>query len=516
MGETFLKKYYPFLPALISGILLALSFPRFELSALAWISFVPLLFSLWGKNWQESFVLGFVFGMAYFFGTLYWVYHSINHFGGIPFFASIIIVLFFCAYLSLFPALFSVAFSRVYKKTRLPALLIAPIFWVCIEFVRSYALTGFPWSSVGYSQYRFLPLIQISDITGIYGISFLVLAVNGLIADILLIRKRLREMPLFPLSYFMAGAVLLLVLMISAFGYGYWRLHQDRVGRDLTVSVIQGNIAQDKKWEPIFQNEVIDIYTRLSGEALKKDPSLIIWPETAVPFLFGSDMANTERLVQFQKQTGTSLLFGAVMAKNQTARSSDLTNSAVLLDKEGRKSYVYDKIHLVPFGEYVPLRKVLFFIDKMVVGIGDYVPGTQYLQADTEMGRFSTLVCYEVIFPGLVRKFYARGGDFIVTITNDAWFGNTAGPYQHFSMAVFRAIENRKPLVRAANTGISGFIDSNGGILAQSGLFDRQVLTYTLKTDSTMTFYTKFGDLFSFFCIVISIILLGNIVVPRR
>ncbi len=515
MEKTFLKKYYPFLPALISGILLVLAFPRFDLSVLAWISFVPLLFSLWKKDWRDAFISGFAFGMAYFFGTLYWIYHSINHFGGVPFFASILIVIFLCAYLSLFPALFSVVFSQVYKKTRLPALFIAPIFWVCIEFMRSYALTGFPWSSVGYSQYRFLPLIQISDITGIYGISFLILAFNGFITDLLLIRAKVKEMPLFPLSYFMTGAALLLILMIGTFGYGFWRLHQERFGKDLTVSVIQGNIEQDKKWEPIFQNEVIDTYTRLSQDALKEHPSMIIWPETSVPFFFGADAANTERLVQFQKQTGTSLLFGTVMITKQAAGSSDLTNSAVLLDKEGEKAYVYDKIHLVPFGEYVPLRKVLFFIDKLVVGIGDFIPGKQYLQADTEMGRFSTLICYEVIFPGLVRKFYTSGGDFIVTITNDAWFGNTAGPYQHFSMAVFRAIENRKPLVRAANTGISGFIDSNGRILVQSGLFDRQVLTYTMKTDPSMTFYTKFGDLFSFFCIVISIILLGNIV-PRR
>jgi len=515
MEKTFLKKYYPFLPALISGLMLVISFPRFDFSGLAWISFVPLLFSLWKKDWRESFVSGFVFGMAYFFGTLYWIYHSINHFGGISFFSSIIVVVFLCAYLSLFPALFSVVFSLVYRKTRLPALFIAPIFWVCIEFTRSYALTGFPWSSVGYSQYRFLPLIQISDIAGIYGISFLILAFNGFITDLLLIREKVKEMPLFPLSYFMTGATLLLILMIGTFGYGFWRLHQDRVGKDLTVSVIQGNIEQDKKWEPIFQNEVVDIYTKLSEEAMKEHPSLIIWPETAVPFLFGSDIANTERLVQFQKQSRTSLLFGAVMIKKQSAESTDLTNSAILLDKEGKKSYVYDKIHLVPFGEYVPLRKVLFFIDKLVVGIGDYIPGKQYLMADTGMGRFSTLICYEVIFPGLVRKFFTSGGDFIVNITNDAWFGNTAGPYQHFSMAVFRAIENRKPVVRAANTGISGFIDSNGKILVQSGLFDRQVLTHTLKTDSAMTFYTRFGDLFSFFCVVVSIILLGNIVSRR-
>ncbi|MBI5847603.1 MAG: apolipoprotein N-acyltransferase [Nitrospirae bacterium] len=515
MEKNFLKKCYPFLPALISGILLVLSFPRFDLFGLAWISFVPLLFSLWKKDWRDSFVSGFIFGMAYFFGTLYWVYHSINHFGGVPFFASIIIVLFLSAYLSLFPAFFSLLFSQVYRKTRLPALFIAPVLWVCMEYIRSYALTGFPWASVGYSQYRFLSLIQISDITGIYGISFLVLAVNGLFSDLLLIRKRLKEMPLFPLSYFVSGVVVLVMVMIAAFGYGFWRLHQDRIGRDLTVSVIQGNIEQDKKWEPIFQNEVIDIYTKLSREALKEHPSLLVWPETAVPFLFGSDIANTEQLVEFQRQINTYLLFGAVMVKKQAAGSSELANSAILLDKNGKKSYVYDKIHLVPFGEYVPLRNVFFFIDKLVVGIGDYIPGRQYLQADTEMGRFSTLICYEVIFPGLVRKFYTGGGDFMVTITNDAWFGSTAGPYQHFTMAVFRAIENRKPLIRAANTGISGFIDSNGKILAQSGLFDRQVLTKTVKTDSAMTFYTRFGDLFSFFCIVISIILLGNLVSRR-
>lgn len=515
MKNTFLKKYYPLLPALLSGILLVLSFPRFDFFLLAWTGFVPLLFSLWKKDWREAFLFGFVFGMVYFFGTLYWVYHSINHFGGISFFSSIIIVLFLSAYLSLFPAFFSMLYAQVYRKTRLPSLFIAPVLWVSIEFIRSYALTGFPWSSIGYSQYRFLPLIQVSDISGVYGISFLVLAVNGFICDLLLLRKRLKEMPLFPLSYFTAGASLLLVLIIASLGYGFWRLHQDRDGRSLTVSVIQGNIEQDKKWEPIYQDDVISSYSGLTEEALKGRPALVVWPETAVPFLFDADAANTRRIVEFQKQTGTALLFGSVLEKGRTAESAALSNSAVLLDREGKKSYVYDKIHLVPFGEYVPLRKVLFFIDKLVVGIGDYIPGRQYLQADTEMGRFSTLICYEIIFPGLVRKFFTRGGDFMVTITNDAWFGKTAGPYQHFSMAVFRAIENRKPLARAANTGISGFIDSNGRILMQSGLFERQVLTYTLKTDSTMTFYTKFGDLFSFFCMVISIILLANIV-PRR
>ena len=511
MENTFLKKYRALLPALASGVLIALSFPVAGLSSLAWIAFVPLLYSLWQKDWRESFLSGFVFGMVYFFGTQFWIYHSINHFGGVSFIASIGVVLLLSAYLGLFPAIFSALFSLSYKKTKLPALFIAPVLWVTFEFVRSYALTGFPWSSIGYSQYRFLPLIQAADITGIYGISFLILAVNGAIADLFLIRHRLRHMPLFPLSYTVTGFISLICLTAAVLGYGYYKIREERPGALVPISVIQGNIEQDKKWEPAYQNEVMDIYERLSRDALSAHPALLVWPETAVPFVFGSDVPNSNRLLQFQREAGTNLLFGSILIKSIRPDRTEFSNSAILLDKEGKKTYVYDKIHLVPFGEYVPLKRLLFFIDKIVVGIGDYLPGRQYIRAETEFGSFGTVICYEVIFPGLVRKFFTQGGDFIVTITNDAWFGRTAGPYQHFSMAVFRAVENRKPLVRAANTGISGFIDSSGRIIASSSLFSRQVLTESITTDRTLSFYTKYGDLFSYLCIVISIVLTVNL-----
>ncbi|MEJ2697791.1 MAG: apolipoprotein N-acyltransferase, partial [Candidatus Sulfobium sp.] len=219
----------------------------------------------------------------------------------------------------------------------------------------------------------------------------------------------------------------------------------------------------------------------------------------------------TAKLTDFEKGLGSDLLFGTVLVKQRSAEKVLLSNSAVLLDKEGKTIYEYDKIHMVPFGEYVPLRSILFFINKLVTGIGDYVPGKEYVKAKTGFGSFATLICYEVIFPGLVRKFYTDGGDFIVNITNDAWFGDTAGPYQHFSMAVFRAIENRKPLIRAANTGISGFIDSSGRMLFSTPIFRRLVLTEKVKTDSTMTFYTRYGDLFSYLCMVLSIIMVINI-----
>jgi apolipoprotein N-acyltransferase len=504
-------KLTDYLPALISGALIVLAFPVFDLYLLAWVAFVPLLLSLWKKSPGEAFQAGFVFGLVYFFGTLYWIYHSINFYGGVSFVVSISIVLLLCCYLSIYPAVFAYCFASFIKRTRLPALIIGPVIWVLLEFVRSYAFTGFPWSSIGYSQYKFLPVIQVSDITGVYGISFLVLAFNCAIVDGLLIRARVRKMPLFPLSYTIIGFIIFFIVIVSSLGYGFWRLGQDRPGNPVKAGLVQGNIEQDKKWDPVFQKYVMDTYYALSLDAAGRSPDLIIWPETAVPFIFGEDKENTEQLVQFEKTLNTHLLLGSILTKKTAAEQQPLTNSVLLLDKEGKIIYQYDKIHLVPFGEYVPLRRVLFFVDKLVAGIGDYVPGNEYTKAETSFGNFAPMVCYEIIFPGLVRKFYSINGDFIVTVTNDAWFGKTAGPYQHFSMAVFRAIENRKPVMRSANTGISGFIDSNGRIISRTELFQRQVLTGEIKTDKTLTYYSRYGDLFAYFCIVISAILFINL-----
>ena len=510
------QKLIEYSPSIASGLLVILAFPVFDFFFLAWIALLPLLISLWQRTPKEAFKAGYIFGIIYFFGTLYWIYHSITVFGGIPLIASLCIVFLLCLYLGLYPAIFSWLFISIIRKTKLPALFIAPIVWVVLEFLKSYLFSGFPWASIGYSQYRFLHMIQVADITGIYGISFLVVAVNGAIFDIVLLKRRLREMPLYPLVYSVAGFITLAALLIFTLGYGVWRLGQNRESGTINVSVIQGNIEQDKKWEPAFQKEVFDIYADLSQKAAAaSSPQLIIWPETSVPFLFDYDTANTEKFIQMQKGLGTYLLFGSVLVRERTKEKTLLTNSALLLNRDGKPIYKYDKIHLVPFGEYVPLRSLLFFIDKIAVGIGDFVPGDSYLRAGADFGSFGTMICYEIIFPGLVRKFYAKGGDFIVTITNDAWFGSTAGPYQHFSMAVFRAVENRKPVVRAANTGISGFIDSSGRIISRTSLFTREFLPGQVKIDKTLTFYTKYGDLFSYACIILFIIMLLNIKIWR-
>lgn len=511
--RTLKEIFNGYAPAVISGTALIFCFPTFDLSYLAWIALVPFLVSLLNKNSSQAFRSGFVLGIFYFFGTLYWIYHSINHYGGISLIPSLGIVLLICLYLSLYSALFAVFFAWKISRTRYPALFLAPVFWVSLEYLRTYAITGFPWSSIGYSQYRFLELIQIADITGVYGISFLLLAVNGAIADIFIIKKRLRQMPLFSLSQTTAGVFLLSFVIFFVFFYGYFRLSEKHTDKSVRVSIVQGNIEQDRKWDVAYQRYVFDTYKNMSQTAALESPNIIIWPESAIPFYFNYDVSLTQELIDFQKTLNAYLVFGSVLVKEQPHSFTDkplLSNSAVLLAPDGKPSFIYDKIHLVPFGEYVPLRNFLFFVDKLVVSIGDLVPGDHTLRADTAYGSFGVSICYEMIFPGLVRKFYSKGGDFMVVITNDAWFGRTAGPYQHFSMAVFRAVENRKPVFRAANTGVSGFIDSNGQILEVSQLFKQTVMTMNISTDKTNSFYSKFGDLFSYIFIVIAILLITN------
>lgn len=509
-GRTRLKEEHSlsqYLPAMASGVALIFCFPPFDLFPLAFLALVPFLVSLWPMPPGRAFKAGLLMGVPYFFGTQYWIYHSVHYYGGMALIPSFAVVLLLALYQSLYTGLFGLVFSWKIKKTALPALLLAPVLWVVLELLRSYAFSGFPWSSIGYSQYRFLPFIQFADITGVYGVSFLVVAVNGAVANLFLTRRRQQDKPLFHLAPSIIGQAALVLSLLAVFLYGHYRLHEVRAGHEFKAAVVQGNIRQDLKWDPAFSRNVMDIYEGLTASLAPLGPSFIVWPETALPFHFGSDAAMTEELVRFQRTLDADLLFGSITAKG----GNTFANSAIMLDKSGNVSYTYDKIHMVPFGEYIPLKSVLFFLDKLVVGIGDYAPGEEYIKAKTPFGDFGTLICFEVIFPGLVRKFYKDGGDFMVTITNDAWFGHTAGPYQHFSMAVLRAVENRKPVIRAANTGISGFIDSNGRILARTPLFRRMTLTQDIRTDGTRTFYSKYGDLFAYLCIIITVLLLVNV-----
>ncbi|MBI5663496.1 MAG: apolipoprotein N-acyltransferase, partial [Nitrospirae bacterium] len=491
---------------------------NFDFFFFLWIALVPLVITVRGKNSRESFYLGLLTVFAYFAGTVYWVYHSMYYYGQVPLVFSILLLIVLSLILSLYIGIFAMLFNFLSRQSAVPALLTAPVLWVTLEYVRTYALTGFPWSLLGYSQYKFLTLIQVSDITGVYGVSFLVAAFNGAIYDIVSLRYGKDEgAPRSARWPKTLGIASFIIIIIASLFYGAGKLKELDKGKKIRVSVIQGNIKQDVKWDARFQREVIETYKRLSIKALSLHPDIIIWPESAVPFVLGYDDILTEEIYAFPKQLNTHLLFGGVVERQKAQDKPGLSNSAVLLSPEGKVLSVYDKIHLVPFGEYVPLKEFFPFVDKLVTAIGDFVQGEEHTVMGTPFAKIGNLICYEIIFPGLVRQFVNEGSDLLVTITNDAWFGRTAAPYQQFSMAVFRAVENRVPVARAANTGISGFIDTKGRVINKSDLFVEAVLTEEITTGGDKSFYTKYGDVFAWLCIAVSVLLImGRIILEKR
>ena len=484
--------------ASISGLLLFASFPSIDLSLFAWIALVPLFVALNGQTARNAFLLGGLCGIVFFAGTVNWMAHTMNVHGNLAFIPSAVITLILCAYLALYPALFAAALAHIGRRRKRAFFLSAPALWTSFELARALLFGGFPWALLGYSQYAVLPVIQVADITGVYGVSFLIVFFNSALAAFLNDRKQL--LPL-------ASALLLTAI---ALGYGWLRLAGPTQGPGIRISVIQGNIEQDKKWDPAYQRKTFAVYQRLTREALREHPDLVIWPETATPFYFGgadpAARSMTRELSGFVKANKVPLLFGS--ATQNPSTPAVLHNSAFLISADGSVAGSYHKLHLVPFGEYVPFRNVLFFVGKMVQAEGDFEPGYDYplmfLSVAGQQVPINTAICYEIIFPDLVRRFVRKGSSIITTITNDAWFGKTAAPFQHFSMAVFRAIENRVPVARAANTGISGFIDDKGRILSASGIFSEDYRTSSVSPGGALTFYTAYGDIFSYLCVLVS------------
>jgi apolipoprotein N-acyltransferase len=270
------------------------------------------------------------------------------------------------------------------------------------------------------------------------------------------------------------------------------------------VSLIQGNISQEAKWEPAFQDETLERYLHLTSKAVKQEkPDLVVWPETATPFYFLDDGALSARVIQEVEALKTPLLFGSPAVRTIRNRLK-FYNRAYLLDEHGRILGYYDKRHLVPFGEYVPLQKILFFVHRLVDASGDFASGDHPVVMTLPPARLGVLICYEAIFPELSRELVKHGANLLVNITNDAWFGRTSAPYQHLSMAVLRTVELRVPLARCANTGISALIDSCGRILRETGLFEETSLTGSLTLGSGETFYCRHGEWLAVSCLVVT------------
>jgi len=496
---------------LLSAVLLTLSFPGFNIEFLAWVAFVPLFFALRDKSKGKTFLLSYICGVVFWLGTIYWLVHVT-----LP--GMILLVL----YLALYFGVFGLLISAVSCQLSAVSFFFIPSLWVLLEYLRSHLLTGFGWALLGYSQYLNLPIIQISDITGVWGVSFLAMMANVAIYQVTSDQSPVTSREL-------KHVLPVIICLFITLAYGSLKLHATRYtlhGIPVKVSVIQGNISQDLKWQTGTRDFILKKYLAISRMAAKESPDLIIWPEASLPVILEEEPFYYGMVSNFVRESRIRLLLGAV-----TLRDNLYYNSAILVSPEGRLANRYDKLHLVPFGEYIPLKKIFRFLET-IVPIGDIAPGKEYtlfslptlyqnVEQDPLQTNFGVLICFEDIFPDLSRKFVRKGADFLVNITNDAWYRKTAASYQHFQASVFRAVENRVFLVRSANTGISGFISPKGEIISlvrdQSG---REIFVDGYKTQEIiidkqpLSLYTRFGDWFVLVCFIF--VLWSIIVIIRK
>lgn len=483
--------------AIGSGLLLAASLPSLDLSALAWIGFVPLLLVVRDSSVRQAFFAGWLSGTTFYVAVTYWVTHAIEHYTAVPSWIAVVLLGLMSMVLGLYTAVFA-AGVRWMQRRWLAWVYLAPALWVVLEWMRGWFFIGFPWGALGYSQWRYTDLVQMAEVTGVYGLSALLLFFNAVVASIATARRHLDRRHMVALS-------VLTVLMLLLPAAGRWRLavlSALPAAGTLTVGIAQGNVAQERKWDPAFVDETMARYAALTEAAAAGGAELVVWPETATPFFFQEPGERRQAVLELSRRTGAYILFGSPGATFDGPRLVGQRNRAYLVGPARGEIDYYDKMELVPFGEYVPFSRVLFFVEQMVEVVGTLLPGTRPTVFEGPRGRFGVLVCYEGVFPWVSRRLVHDGADFLVNVTNDAWYGRTSAPYQHLAQATIRTVENRVPLVRAANTGISAVVGDDGRLVWEGPLDELLEHTDRIAWRGVRTFYTRFGDVFVWACLV--------------
>ena len=502
---------------LASSVLLILSFPRPGMGILSLIALVPLFMGLSDIGKRRAFLAGWGAGTAWFFVSYNWVSHSLTAYGSIPLPLAEGVILLMAGIHGLYVALFSMLVAvvvggngkgvRVYGSkgvnSREPSptppyphtpilslstpllshpltpILVLPSAWVLLEVMRSWIPAPFPWLLMGSATWKIPFLRSLYGVAGVYGVSYWIVLVNVLIWTMFRVRRGGRNR---------TGMLLIVVLLLPLILYP--TLIQS-TGQRMRVGVVQGNFQQELKWEEGLREETLRTYLSLTDTAVQKGAQLVVWPETAVPSFYQAEPELIERLRQFASDRDIHLIFGSP-GYEIAGREILLYNRVYHLPPDGSEEF-YDKIMLVPFGEYVPLAGLLPFVDRMVPGEGEFARGTWGGPFKTPVPS-GALICYEISIPSLGRREVRDGSLMLINVTNDAWFGRSWGPYQHLAVSAVRAMENRVPILRAANTGISAIIDSSGRIVKSIPLEERGVVVTDIDTERGQTFYTRYGD----------------------
>ncbi len=450
------------------------------------MALVPLLIVLArpARSERRPVLLGFLTGVVGFAGTLYWLTDVMTTFGDLSSGVAAGVALLLILYLSIYPALFAHVIGRGVRTFGPRAIWAAPLVWAAAEYARGHVMTGFPWVPLGNSQIDVAPIAQAASVVGVYGLSALVVLASVALAWLVVGPPgRGRAAPVAAVAALVVGVLI----------WGAMRLSSEalvRTGTPVRVALIQGNVAQGQKWDPAFGERIYRRYLALSRDGVAQGATLIVWPESATPFFFEDDPA-AEATRLLARETGARLFIGSDQIEGAARR---LYNSAFLIQPTGSIGGVYRKIHLVPFGEYVPLESILSFAGPLVEQVGGFTPGDTLTIFNIREGAFSTAICYEAVFPELSRDAVRRGSQLLTSITNDAWFGRSSAPWQHLAMARMRSVETGRYMARAANTGISAIVDPYGGIVRQTALFEEAVSVGEVRLLDGTTPYVMIGD----------------------
>jgi len=502
---------------LLSAGLQILVFPLPNLYILGWVAVAPLLVALLRArppetlqiragikllpaNPVQGFVLAYVCGILWYAGTCYWIYSVMRHYGGVNAPAAVGILILFCMYLAIYHGVSGLLVCWLAGSDHFSrrALLLSPVVWVAVELART-RITGFPWDLLGISQVDNIPLARIATVTGVYGLSFEIMVVNAAFAAAFLARREQRKRLL--LAALGAAVVLQSGRLIPA----------PAIPADRTATLVQANIPilEGADWTKEYFNSTLRDLSKVSVEA-PNSSHLTVWPESPAPF-YTSDPLFRDAVGNLARQADTWVLTGSIGIPNAPVTPGTATefyNSAALVSPAGEWISRYDKTHLVPFGEYLPFKRVFAFAGGLTKEVGDFSAGTSRAPLEAGGVKLGVFICYESIFPDEVRQSVAQGAQVFVNVSNDGWYGDSGAYAQHLKQARMRAVENARWLLRDTNTGVTASIDPYGRVVASVPRKVRTALLAPYALSNETTFYTHHGDWFAYTCAIICLMVL--------
>jgi apolipoprotein N-acyltransferase len=494
--------------SLVSGAALALAYPDYNLPLLGWVALAGLIFSSLGAGLRLAGLCGLLFGLAHYVISLPWIYTVLREYGPLPAWQAAALLGLLSLAGAIFFAIFAGLLAWLSRRGEWLALLAAPFLWVALEYLRTHLPDiGFPWNLLGYTAANSLTLLQITSVTGIFGLSLLVAAYNALVLWALLsIRQNQHKgrRVLTPAALIWMGTTVVLVAA-SALGGSMVPQAQPTNMAHLVQTSLPQSMSYTPDWDAIHAGDMEEL-ARITTQAGRAQPGLVVWPEVPAPFSLQQGPF-AERAAEIARESVSNFVLGVVHWKS-SGNSMRAFNSVGVLDPAGRPTFVYDKIHLVPFSEYIPWRSWLWFASDLTALISDFSTGTEYSVGQLPGGRFSVFICYEAIFPDQVRRYVENGAELLINVSNDGWFGKSSALGQHVAMARVRAAENRRWLLRDTNTGETVSVDPYGRILARLPRYDRGVLEapYAFRSDTTV--YTRWGDWVAWISVAAAIALL--------